>query len=249
MGLSSLSGRARTSARSPQAHAICDRCGYRWNFVDLQYQFEWTGAALVNRRILVCRRCLDTPQEQFRAIVLPQDPVPIINARPEYFTDYETDWFPVDPPQYDPVTGIQIQAQTFMGTVTGGPMLTPPPVGRETATGLPSLSLNAQMSPVNTDIFNVRLAVLSIISNGTTVVTVTCSKPHGLTTGQQIAVQGVTNNNAAGFFNATVISGTALNYECDFVIPSANLLEGSTIVLTTNVGIPRDNTQVPKTGM
>lgn len=248
MGYASLSGRARTSARSPQAHAICDRCGYRWNFVDLQWQFDWTGAQLQNLRVLVCRRCLDTPQEQNRAIVLPQDPVPIINARPEYFADYSTDLFPTGPQTYDPVSGIGIQQQNFIGTIADGPTLSPLPVGRERGTGLPSLSLDAQMSPVNTLTYNVRLSVLSIISNGTTIVTVTCSQPHGLTNGQQLAVAGVTNNNAAGFFNAVVISGTAFSYECDFVIPAANLLEASTIIATTNAGVPYNMAQVPKTG-
>jgi len=249
MGFSSLSGRARTSSRSPQAHAICDRCGYRWNFVDLRWQLDWRGAALQNLRVLVCRRCEDTPQEQLRSIILPQDPVPIINARPEYFSDYETDWFPTGPAVYDPVSGIQIQQQNFIGTVSGGATLSPPNVGRELNTGLPSLSLDAQMPVVNTLKYAVRLSPISIISNGTTVVTVTCSVATGLATGGQIAVRGLSNTNAEGFFNATVISATAFSYECDFTIPSANLIEAHTIIETTNVGIPLDNTQVPKTGL
>ena len=35
--------------------------------------------------------CLDTPQEQLRAIIVPADPVPIQNPRVEYFEQYETD--------------------------------------------------------------------------------------------------------------------------------------------------------------
>ena len=40
---------------------------------------------MINKRILVCRRCLDRPQQQLRAIVIPADPVPIKNPRTEPF--------------------------------------------------------------------------------------------------------------------------------------------------------------------
>lgn len=88
MAYASKAGRAKTSARSPQAHAICDRCGFRYNHVNLRWQYDWAGASLINRRILVCNTCYDTPQEQLRAIVIPADPVPIINPRvPNYAQD------------------------------------------------------------------------------------------------------------------------------------------------------------------
>ena len=77
--------RARTNASRPQAHAICDRCGFRYNHVDLRWQMDWAGSSLINKRLLVCGRCTDTPQEQLRTIVLPADPVPIQNPRPENF--------------------------------------------------------------------------------------------------------------------------------------------------------------------
>lgn len=89
MAYASRSGRARTSARSPQAHAICDRCGFRYNHVNLKWQFDWSGASLVNRRMLVCNSCYDEPQQQLRAIVIPADPVPIQNPRIEYFVNAE----------------------------------------------------------------------------------------------------------------------------------------------------------------
>lgn len=75
--------RAATSRRYPRAHAICDRCGFEFNHDELQWQFQWAGPRLQNLRILVCRTCLDVPQEQLRTIVLPPDPVPIQNPRPE----------------------------------------------------------------------------------------------------------------------------------------------------------------------
>jgi len=89
MGYASRSGRARTSVSRPQAHAICDRCGFRYNHVDLSWQFEWRGTALKNIRILVCRRCLDIPQENLRAIVVPPDPLPVVQPRTEPFEEDE----------------------------------------------------------------------------------------------------------------------------------------------------------------
>lgn len=80
-------GKARVDKRSPRAHAICDRCGFRYAHADLSWDVQWIGPRLQNLRFLVCPTCLDKPQEGLRTIVLPQDPVPIINARPENFVD------------------------------------------------------------------------------------------------------------------------------------------------------------------
>lgn len=90
MAYASQAGRARTSASSPQAHAICDRCGFRYNHFQLKWQFDWAGASLINKRLLVCNPCYDMPQEQLRAIVVPADPVPIINPRVQDFVTAET---------------------------------------------------------------------------------------------------------------------------------------------------------------
>lgn len=40
----------------------------------------------MNQNFLVCDRCYDTPQEQLRSIILPADPVPVQNPRPERYT-------------------------------------------------------------------------------------------------------------------------------------------------------------------
>jgi len=90
MGYASQAGRARTNARNPQAHAICDRCGFRYNWVDLKWQYDWRGASLQNLKFLVCDTCYDVPQEQLRAIVVPADPTPIMNARVQDFAVAET---------------------------------------------------------------------------------------------------------------------------------------------------------------
>ncbi len=76
-------GRASVSIPPRSAWAICDRCGFLFDHNTLQWQFEWVGPKLQNIRRLVCHKCIDAPQENRRTIVLPPDPVAIMNARPD----------------------------------------------------------------------------------------------------------------------------------------------------------------------
>jgi hypothetical protein len=109
MAYGSITGRARTSARSPQAHAICDRCGFRYNHVNLSWQYEWSGAALVNLRLLVCQPCQDRPQEQLRAKIIPPDPLPVLNPRPmDFITAAQNNRTTSGQNTVDPVTGTPI---------------------------------------------------------------------------------------------------------------------------------------------
>jgi len=79
-------GRAQVSQTAPRALAVCDGCGFMFNLDDLQWQWDWLqGPRLFNKRILVCRTCLDVPQESGRTIVLPPDPIPVANPRPEAY--------------------------------------------------------------------------------------------------------------------------------------------------------------------
>ncbi len=81
-------GHARVDPNNPEGFGECDRCGRWFNLVDLQFQFQWAGTHLQNLRALVCRPCLDVPQEQLRTIILPPDPPPLLNARVPNF-EYE----------------------------------------------------------------------------------------------------------------------------------------------------------------
>lgn len=55
----------------------------RYNRTDLAWQFDWEGPRLQNLRLLVCSRCMDKPFEHNRPIVVPPDPVPVKNPRPD----------------------------------------------------------------------------------------------------------------------------------------------------------------------
>jgi hypothetical protein len=112
--------RAVTDARYPRAHAICDRCGFRYNHVDLHWQYDWRGPRLSNLRILVCDSCLDAPQQSGqRTILLPADPIPIMNARAE---NYVVDSNPLAGIGGDP-SAARWQYGSLFGTMTegGGP--------------------------------------------------------------------------------------------------------------------------------
>jgi hypothetical protein len=73
--------RVEVDTSDPRAAARCGRC-YCWiNHHKLQWQMRWSGMNLVNTGLLVCPRCLDDPNPQERALVLPPDPIPIRNPR------------------------------------------------------------------------------------------------------------------------------------------------------------------------
>ena len=77
----------------------------------------------------------------------------------------------------------------------------------------------------------------------------TFSSPHGLNTGDQIAVQGLTNNLADGAYSITVTTATAFTYQVNNVIPIGNLLQGTTLMVTALVGLPYNYNQIPITGV
>lgn len=97
MGYASKVGRATTDPDSPSAHGICDRCGFRYLHRDLVWQYSYRGNALTNIRILVCTQtCLDVPFEFNKPIILPPDPLPIKDPRPEFFASDEDSNAPPD---------------------------------------------------------------------------------------------------------------------------------------------------------
>ena len=102
-------GRASVSSSNPRAFGICDRCGFLYNHNRLQWQFDYAGAGLINKRILVCNDCNDVPQAQLRAIVLPADPVPIQNPRVQDYVAAETNYRTTSGQNtIDPTTGLPV---------------------------------------------------------------------------------------------------------------------------------------------
>ena len=89
MAYASKAGRATADPSSPRAFGVCDRCGIWYNQHKLIFQYQWAGVKLQNLRLLVCKTCLDVPQPQLKAKVLPPDPVPVQDSRPEWFAQSE----------------------------------------------------------------------------------------------------------------------------------------------------------------
>lgn len=70
---------------APRAAGVCDRCGSWYQLNQLKKQYQWFGTALSWTGFLVCCRCLDVPTIQRKAIVVPADPIPVLNPRVEHF--------------------------------------------------------------------------------------------------------------------------------------------------------------------
>lgn len=78
--------RYRVDRTQPRARGVCDRCGFQYQLTELHYQYQWAGSRLQNLQRRVCENCLDIPQEQLRAIILPPDPLPVEDPRVELYT-------------------------------------------------------------------------------------------------------------------------------------------------------------------
>jgi hypothetical protein len=226
----SKAGRARADPSNPQAQAVCDRCGIWTRFNRLQWQFQWRGPLRQNTRVLVCEYCLDVPNEQRRSIAVPADPTPVMNARVQDYAEAETDFQTITAPTvYDPTTGIPIPSTTTLLTEDGQNLTTQPfgpgPFGRHVG-----LEQDAVM-PLNDDvIYAVKLPILSVIANGTDVVSVTCYEPHNLVTNAQISIEGLNVKSANGFYSVTVTTATAFFYQTNTAIPAGSLLQSVTVI-------------------
>ena len=82
---------ARVDPRWPEAWATSDRSGFIGNHRDLRNQQQYAGFELVTLNELVYAWEYDTPNRQLGALILPPDPPPIDNARPErYYIEEQT---------------------------------------------------------------------------------------------------------------------------------------------------------------
>lgn len=220
---------------------MCQRCGIWYNRQDLQFQFQWRGASLLNTYKLVCPTCLDVPQQQLRAITLPADPVPIFYPSVEDFASAEIDYRGTSMPDtIDPVTGIPRQ-NTALRTTQDCHNRGTTPFGQR-----PGLDANAVAPLQNAIPYGQPLSVLSVTSNNTATVQVTCSAPHGLQPDSQVVIQGLTNPAACGAYSVNPLTAMAFQYQTYGSIPSGALLTPTTRIITCKIGIPLGFAQIPK---
>lgn len=242
-------GRARVSSRDPQAFAICDRCGFLTNHYRLHWQYDWAGASLINKRILVCRSCDDNPQQQLRAIVVPADPTPIQNPRVQDYQTAETDYRITQGNTTNQTTGLPVPGGDARVTQNNNARVTQEIGGaRGDKSQQPGLDQNVVMPLSGGAAYAVALPVLSVYSDGLGNVAVTCSSVHGLPDGSQVSVEGLSSATANGFYTVTVTSATAFTYQLNPVLSAGSLLTSKTRIITANAGLPYNNNQVPQTG-
>lgn len=204
MAYASQSGRAFTDPSNPRAFGVCDRCAIWYNHHQLRWQFDWAGASLINKRILVCDTCYDNPQEQLRAIVLPADPTPILNPRVEPYA-----WDEIDRRQvsgYDSVnsaTGLPVQAGPIRVTSLDDEATDDKRVTQQTGEAPGGTNQLPGTDPNAVTYRN----IVNVTNNGIGVIRVTVDVTSGFISGQNVIVQeveGVTNAN--GRWVITVIN-------------------------------------------
>ena len=236
MGYASRSGRARTNPSNPQAHAVCDRCGFRYNFVDLREQMEWRGAALMNIKILVCSNCLDTPQEQLRAIVVPADPTPIVNARVQDFTLASSDSRVTSGQNTtDPRTGIPVPGGNTRITQTND-------VRSTQQTGEAPFGTN-QLPGTDPNAVTYR-TVSNATNNGSGLIRLTINTTNGMITNQRVVIQEVGGVPANGNWAITVIDASNIDLQSSTF--SGTYTSGGYVI--NNPSLPYGFAQVPRTG-
>lgn len=85
-------GRATISSTNPRAQGVCDRCGIVYNLDQLVNQPFFAGTTTQTKNVMVCTNtCLDVPNAQLKAVVLPADPVPVLNPRVYDFVTASSD--------------------------------------------------------------------------------------------------------------------------------------------------------------
>ena len=230
-------GRAKVNARNPEAFAICDGCGFLYQHSELRFQLQWSGNKLVNLKQLVCRRCNDIPQTQLRAIVLPADPMPVLNPRVQNYQAASTDYRTTSGQNtVDPTTGIPIPGTTMRITENDDYRVTQ-------QTGAPNGSLN-ELPGTDPNAVTYRV-ISSAADNGAGLIRLTVNTTSGMITGQQVTVGDVVGTTEAnGNWTITVISLT----EIDLVGSTFANAYSSGGYVVNNPALPYNNTEIPKTG-
>lgn len=242
MGYASRSGRARTSARNPQAFAICDRCAIWYNHVDLKWQYDWAGASLINKRILVCNTCYDEPQQQLRAIIIPADPTPIINPRVEPYA-----WDEIDRRQLsgynttNQQTGIPVQQGDTRVTTIDGDIPDRTRVTQQTGEAPYGTNQKPGTDP-NAVTFR---DITNVTNNGIGIIRVTVSVTSGFITGQRVIINDVDGVDAAnGKWTITVINPSQFDLQNSSF--TGAYVSGGYVI--NNPSLPYGFDEVPKTG-
>jgi hypothetical protein len=241
MGYASRSGRARTDAKNPRAFAVCDRCALWYNHVDLKWQYDWAGASLINKRILVCETCYDEPQNQLRAIIVPADPMPIINPRVEPYAWDETDRRQVS--GYDttaPFVGIPVQRGDTRVTTIDGNLPDGTRVTQQTGEAPGGTNQKPGTDPNAVTYRN----IITVADNGAGLIRITVTVTSGFITNQRVIIGDVNGVPANGRWVITVVNATQFDLQDSTF--SGSYTSGGYVI--NDPSLPYGFDEVPKTG-
>lgn len=71
----------------------CGECGLLWSQCDMAFQFDFQGGPVpINLNLLRCPKCITPYTWQRKLLIIPPDPPPFFNTRPENYTVDETQW-------------------------------------------------------------------------------------------------------------------------------------------------------------
>lgn len=113
--------RTQTDPTSPRAWGTCQRSGFIGEQHLLEWQYEWRGTQLINTQILCVPDQIDRPQRQLGTIILPPDPVSILNARPEpYAVEEQTFLIAQSGQQLYAQSGTALLGDNLQGTTNAG---------------------------------------------------------------------------------------------------------------------------------
>ena len=241
MGYASRSGRAKTDPKNPRAFGVCDRCSMWYNHANLSWQYDWAGASLINKKMLVCQTCYDEPQQQLRAIVVPADPMPVMNPRVEPYAWDETDRRQVSGADIvSPTTGIPVPRGDTRVTTAGSAATSNNRVTQQTGEApggknqLPGTDPNAVSYRVITNVFNTGGVIYLTVVN-----------TSGFITNQNVIVGNVGGVTAAnGSWVITVVDLTTISLNGS-VFSGAYTSGG---YLINDPSVPYGFTEIPQTG-
>jgi len=210
--------------------------------VNLRWQYDWAGASLVNKRILVCNTCYDEPQQQLRAIIIPADPMPIVNPRVEPYA-----WDEIDRRQVsgnntvNPQTGIPVQQGDTRVTTIDGDIPDRTRVTQQTGEAPYGTNQKPGTDP-NAVTFR---DITNVTNNGIGIIRVTVSVTSGFITGQRVIINDVVGVDAAnGKWTITVINPSQFDLQNSSF--TGAYVSGGYVI--NNPSLPYGFDEVPKTG-
>tara|TARA_R110000822_G_scaffold143954_10_gene282533 strand:+ start:3534 stop:4172 length:639 start_codon:yes stop_codon:yes gene_type:complete len=210
--------------------------------VNLRWQYDWAGASLINKRILVCNTCYDEPQQQLRAIIIPADPTPIVNPRVEPYA-----WDEIDRRQLsgynttNAQTGIPVQQGDTRVTTIDGDIPDRTRVTQQTGEAPYGTNQKPGTDP-NAVTFR---DITNVTNNGIGIIRVTVSVTSGFITGQRVIINDVDGVDAAnGKWTITVINPSQFDLQNSSF--TGAYVSGGYVI--NNPSLPYGFDEVPKTG-